>query len=247
MSHSIHTAWDQQEVLIAFPVREDLEHREIVTGLSVEHAIPGDLRSPLSKTPNQLVKRGFDIIIASLVIAGVLFWMLPLLWIINRLVYRQDVFFVQERNGLNNEIFSCIKFKTMIDTDEANLKSAAFNDPRITPIGRYLRRSGLDEVPQFLNVFFGHMSVVGPRPHMIFHTEQYRKLIPGFMHRHSVKPGLTGLAQVNGCRGSIHSMVHLRQRVNYDLAYIKNWTLWMDIKIFLFTIISIFKGGTNAW
>ncbi len=200
--------------------------------------------SPLYKRSNLLIKRAFDLVVSFFVIVLWLSWMIPLLWIINRVAYGHGVFFIQKRNGLNNRIFKCIKFKTMVDADGANTKGAEENDPRITPLGVYLRRSGLDELPQFLNVLSGQMSVIGPRPHMLYHTAIYRNVLKDFMIRHTVKPGITGLAQVSGFCGSISSFYQLRQRVNLDLVYVGNWNILMDMKIFFLTIIRTFRGGS---
>jgi len=204
-------------------------------------------RGPLNKSHNLLLKRIFDVVISLIVIILFLSWLIPVIWMINRLFYRHGVFFVQKRNGLNNKIFSCIKFKTMYNNHDADIKSAEVKDARVTPVGRFLRKTSLDELPQFFNVLMGSMSVVGPRPHMVKHTDKYRKLVNKFMVRHTVKPGLTGLAQIKGCRGSIRDFSHLRKRVQLDLMYIKNWSIWLDFEIFFFTIFTIFGGESDAF
>ena len=204
-------------------------------------------RGPLSKLHNQLLKRAFDIVFSILMILVLLSWITPLLWLINRVFYNQSVFFVQLRNGLNNQPFRCIKFRSMYVNSTADTKEAGKRDDRITPLGKILRKTSLDELPQFLNVLKGQMSVVGPRPHMLRHTALYRKTLKEFMVRHTVKPGLTGLAQVNGLRGSIFNEKYLRSRVKMDIKYIETWTFWMDIKIVLLTFFSIFKGDKNAF
>lgn len=204
-------------------------------------------RGPLNKTRNLVVKRIFDIVVSMSVISLMLSWLIPTLWFINRLIYKQGVFFIQKRNGLNNKTFNCVKFKTMHDNQDAHLIGAEINDMRVTRLGRFLRKSSLDEMPQFFNILLGQMSVVGPRPHMLRHTDKYRKLVKKFMIRHTVKPGLTGLAQVKGCRGSIRNFSHLRKRIQFDLIYIENWNIWLDFKIFIWTIFAIFRGGSNAF
>jgi exopolysaccharide biosynthesis polyprenyl glycosylphosphotransferase len=204
-------------------------------------------RGPLSKFHNQLLKRAVDIVISSIVILALLTWIIPILWLINKLKYRQGAFFLQARNGSNNQQFRCIKFRSMFDNPLADKKEAGKLDDRITPLGRFLRKTSLDELPQFINVFKGEMSVVGPRPHMLRHTSLYRKTLKEFMVRHTVKPGLTGLAQVSGFRGSIFNEKHLRNRVKMDIKYIETWTLWMDIKIMLLTMFTILKGDKNAF
>lgn len=204
-------------------------------------------RGPLSKLHNQLIKRAIDIFISTIIILSLLTWIIPILWLINKLIYRQGVFFVQARNGLNNQQFRCIKFRSMFDNPLADKKEAGMGDDRVTPLGKFLRKTSIDELPQFINVFKGEMSVVGPRPHMLRHTSLYRKTLKEFMVRHTVKPGLTGLAQVSGFRGSIFNEKHLRNRVKMDIKYIETWTIWMDIKIMLLTILRIFKGDKNAF
>jgi putative colanic acid biosysnthesis UDP-glucose lipid carrier transferase len=204
-------------------------------------------RSPLNKIPNRWIKRFFDIFMSVFVIIGILSWLTPLLWLINRVFYRQGVFFVQERNGLNNKVFRCYKFKSMHDNAHADLQAATREDQRTTPLGRFLRASSIDELPQFINILAGQMSLVGPRPHMLKHTSEYRKVLNQFMVRHIVKPGLTGLAQVNGFRGGIFNQNQLKNRVSMDIRYIENWTLWMDIKIIFLTLINLLIGEKNAF
>ncbi len=204
-------------------------------------------RGPLSKLHNQLLKRAFDILLSSIVILTLLTWIVPILWLINKLLYKQGVFFLQARNGLNNVHFRCIKFRSMYENQQADKAGAGKKDHRVTPLGRLLRKTSIDELPQFINVLLGHMSVVGPRPHMLRHTALYRKTLKEFMVRHTVKPGLTGLAQVSGFRGSIFNEKHLRNRVKMDIKYIEDWTFWMDIKIIMLTVLSVFKGDKNAF
>jgi len=204
-------------------------------------------RGPLNKSRNLLLKRIFDVVTSLIVITFFLSCLIPLIWLINRIFYHQGVFFVQKRNGLNNKTFRCIKFKTMYNNHDADIKSAEMKDARVTPLGRFLRKTSLDEMPQFFNILLGNMSVVGPRPHMLKHTDRYRKIVNKFMVRHTVKPGLTGLAQVKGCRGSIRNFQHLRKRVQFDLMYIENWSIGLDFKIFFLTIFTIFRGESNAF
>jgi putative colanic acid biosysnthesis UDP-glucose lipid carrier transferase len=155
--------------------------------------------------------------------------------------------FRQRRYGLNGEIVDIWKFRTMtVCEDSENVPQAKKNDARITTLGKFLRRTSLDEFPQLVNVLQGRMSLVGPRPHAVAHNEQYRKLIHGYMLRHKVKPGITGWAQVNGWRGETDTLGKMEKRIDYDLEYIRNWSLWLDIKIILLTL---FRGflGKNAY
>ena len=155
--------------------------------------------------------------------------------------------FKQRRYGLNSEVVEIWKFRTMsVCEDDKDIPQAKRNDPRITPLGKFLRRTSLDEFPQLINVLQGRMSLVGPRPHAVAHNEQYRKLIHGYMLRHKVKPGITGWAQVNGWRGETDTLDKMEKRVEYDLEYIRNWSLWLDIKILWLTLIRGFSGK-NAY
>ncbi|HCB88643.1 MAG TPA: undecaprenyl-phosphate glucose phosphotransferase, partial [Porphyromonadaceae bacterium] len=151
-------------------------------------------------------------------------------------------FFKQQRTGINNKTFTCLKFRTMTVNDESDNKQAQVNDSRITSIGKFLRRSNIDELPQFINVFLGNMSVVGPRPHMLKHTQQYSELIRHYKVRHFVKPGITGWAQVNGYRGLTDELWKMEKRVEYDMEYLENWDLMRDIKIIFMTLF-----GSNAY
>jgi putative colanic acid biosynthesis UDP-glucose lipid carrier transferase len=153
------------------------------------------------------------------------------------------ILFRQRRYGLSGREFHMLKFRSMTTTDDGNIiKQATANDQRVTTIGRYLRKYSLDELPQFINVLRGDMSIVGPRPHAIAHNEEYRKLIPGYMLRHKVKPGITGLAQISGCRGETETPGKMEARVQYDLEYIQNWSIGLDLEIILRTISQVVIG-----
>ncbi len=160
-----------------------------------------------------------------------------------KLTSQGRVIFVQKRYGLDGEEIKVYKFRTMtVCEDGPDIPQASRCDPRVTPFGAFLRRTSLDELPQFINVLQGRMAVVGPRPHAVAHNEKYRKLIRTYMLRHKVKPGITGWAQVNGWRGETDTLAKMEKRVKYDIDYIQNWSLWFDMKIMLFTI---FNGFTN--
>ncbi|HBU45501.1 MAG TPA: undecaprenyl-phosphate glucose phosphotransferase, partial [Porphyromonadaceae bacterium] len=190
----------------------------------------------------RLKKRAFDVVFSSAVILFIFSWLLPLLSIIIKLNSKGPVFFVQQRTGINNKTFNCIKFRTMKVNQEADTKQAVKNDNRITSIGNFLRKYNIDELPQFFNVLVGNMSVVGPRPHMLKHTEQYSALIEYYKVRHFVKPGITGWAQVNGYRGLTDELWKMQKRVEYDMEYLENWNFLWDIKIIVMTLI-----GKNAY
>lgn len=203
-------------------------------------------QGPLSHWYNRLLKRLFDVLLSLLVIILILSWMTPLLYLASFFGSRQGVMFRQDRTCIDGGVFSCLKFRSMHQNDEADREQVRPNDSRVTSLGRFLRRFSLDELPQFINVLKGEMSVVGPRPHMLAHTDEYRKLVQRFMLRHTVKPGITGLAQVNGCRGPIMSREDIRERVQFDVNYIENWSFNMDVKIILLTLWVIVRGQANA-
>jgi Undecaprenyl-phosphate glucose phosphotransferase len=202
---------------------------------------------PLSYWYNRMIKRVLDVAMALLVIVFVLSWMSIVLFLISRLGSRDGVFFLQRRTGSDNRVYTCIKYRTMRKNDEADLKQAEKDDDRITPVGRFLRKYSLDELPQFLNVLLGEMSVVGPRPHMVRHTEEYRRLIKRFMLRHTIKPGITGLAQINGFRGEIRQLSDMEHRVENDVYYIENWSVNLDVRIIFLTFWVIIKGQQQAY
>jgi putative colanic acid biosynthesis UDP-glucose lipid carrier transferase len=164
-----------------------------------------------------------------------------------KLTSRGPVFFRQRRYGLNGEDLRVLKFRSMtVMEDGADVKQAVKDDARVTKVGAFLRRTSLDELPQFFLVLTGDMSIVGPRPHAVSHNEQYRSLIPGYMLRHKVKPGITGWAQVNGWRGETDTLEKMAKRVEYDLIYIRDWELWVDLKIIFMTVFFVLRGK-NAY
>lgn len=202
---------------------------------------------PLEDSVNTLVKRGFDILFSSIVVVFILSWLTPLIAILIKIESKGPVFFKQSRNGFNYREFDCYKFRSMMPNKTANLYQATRGDQRVTKIGKFLRKTSIDELPQFFNVLFGDMSVVGPRPHMVSHTDMYAKKIDKFMVRHFVKPGITGLAQVSGFRGEVESDKDIIGRVKYDIFYIENWSLLFDIKIIVQTFLNAVKGDDKAY
>lgn len=201
---------------------------------------------PLQYEFNRFLKRVFDIIFSLLVIVLIMSWLLPIIGLLIKVTSKGPIFFAQTRSGIDNKSFTCLKFRSMALNDYSDLKQATKNDPRVTKIGRLLRKSSLDEMPQFFNVLVGDMSVVGPRPHMLRHTEDYSKIVDGFMVRHLVLPGITGSAQVNGYRGETKSVEDMVSRVKYDVWYLENWTLLLDLKLILLTVVNLIKGNENA-
>lgn len=202
---------------------------------------------PLENFINRVIKRIFDIGFSVLIITFVLSWLIPIISLIIKLTSKGPVFFKQKRSGFRNQTFDVIKFRTMYVHDDSNAKQATKGDSRITPIGAFLRKTSLDEFPQFINVFFGQMSVIGPRPHMLKHTDEYSKIIDKFMVRHLVKPGITGWAQVNGYRGETRNKQKMEDRVRADVWYIENWSFTLDIKIVFMTIVNLIRGEENAF
>ena len=202
---------------------------------------------PLQEPVSQFVKRFFDILFSLFVIVFVLSWLTPILAICIKLESKGPVFFKQSRNGFNYQEFDCYKFRSMTPNKDAHLHQATKGDDRITKVGVFIRKTSMDELPQFFNVLFGDMSVVGPRPHMVSHTNMYAQRIDKFMVRHFVKPGITGLAQVSGFRGEVEKDDDIVSRVKYDIFYIENWSLLLDVKIILQTVTNAIKGEEKAY
>ena len=204
-------------------------------------------REPLRFFFNRQVKRVFDIAFSSLVLLTVFPLVIPPVALLIKLDSPGPIFFKQLRSGRNGKPFWCYKFRTMCVNNECDTQQARKNDSRITSIGKVLRKTSLDEFPQFFNVFKGDMSVVGPRPHMLKHTEEYAQLIQDFKVRHFINSGITGYAQVNGYRGETKDNSQMEKRVQYDTWYLENWSLSLDIKIIFQTVWNAIKGEENAY
>ena len=202
---------------------------------------------PLSNDFNTILKRTFDIVFSLVVIILLLSWIAPIIGLIIKIESRGPVFFKQTRNGIKFREFTCYKFRSMIENNDADIQQATKNDKRVTKIGKILRKTSLDELPQFFNVLIGNMSVVGPRPHMIKENERYSKSVDKFMVRHFVKPGITGLAQVKGFRGEIETDEDIINRVKYDIYYLENWSLILDLNIVFLTTINFLTGQKKAY
>lgn len=202
---------------------------------------------PLDNVFNGFAKRAFDIIFSSLVIIFILSWLIPLVGILINIESRGPVFFIQKRNGINNNVFSCLKFRSMTPNDYSDTKQATKNDPRVTKIGSFLRNSSLDEMPQFINVLLGDMSIVGPRPHTIPMNQTFKSQIHRYNSRHKIRPGITGLAQIRGYRGEIENPYQIRSRVKLDSFYINNWTFLLDLDIMVKTIHELIFNRENAY
>lgn len=200
---------------------------------------------PLDVPLYAFLKRSLDILIALLVIVGILWWLTIILAIIIKKQSGLSVFFRQKRTGLDNKPFYCYKYRSMADVNST--EQVEKNDQRVTKIGRFIRKTSIDELPQFINVLKGEMSTVGPRPHSLNQTDFYHQRVDRFMIRHLIKPGITGLAQVSGYRGEVSSDMDIKNRVRFDIFYIENWSILMDLRIMIKTIISVIKGDEKAY
>lgn len=203
-------------------------------------------KTPLHEPVAKVVKRAFDILFSLLVITLLLSWLTPLLALLIKLESKGPVFFKQSRPGINEEEFFCYKFRSM-KVNESTEQMAVRNDARVTKIGKFIRKTSVDEMPQFLNVLKGEMSVVGPRPHLWSQNNLYSSRIKKYLVRLYVKPGITGLAQVRGYRGEIATDEDMINRIKYDVFYIENWSILLDIKIIIQTVVNIFQGEDKAY
>ena len=219
-----------------YPIQQDLGIKFITNHIN-----------PLELIQNRMIKRGFDIVFSLFVILFVLSWLYPILAILIKWQSKGPVIFKQQRTGRGNKIFWCYKFRSMRLNDSSEQAQAVKDDVRLTQIGAFIRKTSLDEFPQFINVLLGDMSVVGPRPHMLYHSQTYQRMVDGFTFRHFVKPGITGLAQISGLRGEINGPEILQARIQKDIEYIEHWSLIHDIKICFLTIYFLFVGDEHAY
>jgi len=238
---------DENEITIKFiPDAKEIfsknlkiDYYELFPVLSLQKT---QLHQPLIK----VVKRGFDIVFSLFVMIFLLSWLVPVLAFLIKIESKGPIFFRQGRPGLEEKEFFCYKFRSM-KLNKTTEKEASKNDPRVTRIGKFMRKTSIDELPQFLNVLVGEMSVVGPRPHLWSQNKAYGNKIKKYMVRHYVKPGITGLAQVRGFRGEIETDEDMINRIKYDVFYIENWSIILDLKIIVQTVINIFKGEEKAY
>ena len=201
---------------------------------------------PLNYAHQAVIKRCIDILLSSIAIVVLFPVLFPILSILIKLSSPGPIFFVQQRTGKRGENFNCYKFRTMRCSGDADTMQATANDNRKTRIGAFLRKTSLDELPQLFNVWIGNMSLVGPRPHMLKHTNEYSPKVDKYMVRHFIKPGITGLAQVSGFRGETKEIELMEERIRADIYYVENWTLKMDLEIMAKTALSILKGDERA-
>ena len=243
--HIINLGWDKEIKidLIAmydFPITGS-NARFFGLTQTIRHRI-----SPLDRKSKKVLKRVFDVFFSSIVILAFLSWFIPLLAIVIRIDSRGPIFFIQKRPGRHGKMFPCIKFRSMSLNNNTE-KAASRNDIRITRIGKFIRKTSIDELPQFFNVFFGHMSVVGPRPNLTSQNEYYSNIFNQYRKRMYLKPGITGLAQVSGARGGIENDIEMKHRIKYDIFYIRHWSFALDIKIIIRTVLNIFRGEDKAY
>ncbi len=203
--------------------------------------------SPLYIRYNKIIKRAFDLMVSIVMLCSFFPIICLIVGIFIKLTSPGPIFFVQKRTGKDGKDFNCYKFRSMVVNQDADKLQATANDPRKTPLGNFIRNTSIDEIPQLINVFLGDMSLIGPRPHMVKHTEMYSKLIDNYMDRHAVKPGITGWAQVTGLRGETKELSQMENRVKADIWYIQNWSFLLDMKILIKTILTILLGDKNAY
>ena len=221
-------------------------HLRLIPELYGDVTLFTNRREPLTFIENKFLKRTFDIVVSALTCL-VLLPFLPIVALIIKMQSPGPLFFVQKRTGLNGHTFKCYKFRSMHVNNQADTLQATKDDPRKFPFGEFMRKTNIDEFPQFFNVLKGDMSIVGPRPHMMLHTEMYGKLIDKYMVRHFCRPGITGWAQVTGFRGETKELWQMEERIRRDIWYLENWTFWLDLKIILKTALTIIRPDKQAY
>ena len=202
---------------------------------------------PFEFNENYIIKRVFDFFLAVFVCLFIMSWLIPILWVLIKIESKGPAIFSQKREGVDGKQFICYKFRSMKLNNQADKVHAVENDNRVTRLGALMRKTSIDELPQFFNVLKGDMSVVGPRPHLPSLSSEYQKDVDDYLKRHLVKPGITGLAQVSGYRGEIKKKSDIKNRVRLDVFYIENWSFLLDVKIILMTVFNVFKGDENAY
>ncbi len=247
LNYLFHEAEKKFVNLHIVPSASDYRQWKYPTHQKMEIRFISHRLNPLDLQFNRFVKRGFDVIFSLLVLLFVLSWLFPLLAFLIKWQSPGPVIFKQQRTGRGNKIFWCYKFRSMRVNAASDRQQAVKDDARLTPIGAFIRKTSLDEFPQFLNVLLGDMSVVGPRPHMLYHSETYQRLVGGFTFRHFVKPGITGLAQISGLRGEVDGVEILQARIQKDIEYIEKWSIIQDFKICFLTIYFLVVGDENAY
>ncbi|PIE49533.1 MAG: undecaprenyl-phosphate glucose phosphotransferase [Flavobacteriales bacterium] len=240
-------AINQQIILKILPETDKLYRKNYIPQYYDDLLVLQVKKLPFELPANRMIKRLFDIFFSIFTCIAVLSWLVPILYIIVKLDSKGPLFFKQIREGQNGDNFICYKFRSMKINPKADEIHATKNDSRVTKVGMFLRKTSLDELPQFINVLKGEMSVVGPRPHMNKLSLEYQKEIDDYIRRLAVKPGITGLAQISGYRGEVKKRSDIRNRIRLDIFYIENWSFFLDIKIIIKTILNIFKGEEKAY
>lgn len=222
-------------------------NKDVTLTMKDKIAVISSRTEPLADPINKAIKRAFDLVVSSVFLICIY----PFVYVIIALIIKKTspgpVYFKQERTGMNGKVFKCIKFRSMKVNNDADTLQATKDDPRKYPFGDFMRKTNIDELPQIINVWKGEMSFVGPRPHMLKHTDEYSQLINKYMVRHLAKPGITGLAQVSGFRGETQHIGQMEGRVKKDIEYIENWNFWLDIRIIIKTITNMIAGDKNAY
>ena len=241
---------DAEKMCIRFKIVPNLSiffRKPIVVDYIRDLPVLSQRSDPMEDVGNRVKKRLMDVIVSLLVIVFILSWMIPILGLLILLESRGPLLFAQLRTGRNDKPFYCLKFRSMRFNRESDSKQATKNDSRVTKIGAFIRRTSLDEFPQFINVLKGDMSLVGPRPHMIKHTTDFSNMVDHYMVRQFLKPGITGWAQINSLRGEITNPVQLKMRIASDLWYLENWNIWLDLRIIFLTVYHVFAKDEFAY
>ena len=241
-------ASENNKVLKLIPNSKEIFNKDIKSEFYGNSLLVLNLKKlPLEIDENRILKRCFDIFFSIFVIVFIFSWLFPILILLIRIESKGSAIFKQKREGFLGEEFTCYKFRSMYKSKKVDEGHTQKNDTRITKIGAFLRKTSLDELPQFFNVFLGTMSVVGPRPHMNVHSLKFDSEVRNYMKRKSVKPGITGLAQISGYRGEIKKKSDIENRVRFDVFYIENWSFMLDVKIIVQTFLNVFKGDVKAY
>ena len=223
----------RQNEYISFPLPP--LYAELKKFANIKDRTAFQLQIPLDSISKRIIKRSGDIFLSSIVIVGILSWLIPIMALLIKLDSKGPVFFLQKRNKRGGKTFTCIKFRSMIVNEDADMLQATASDERITKLGKFLRNHYLDELPQFFNVLIGDMSLIGPRPHMVSDNNKYEVLIEYYDYRHKVKPGITGLSQAMGYVGETRNLQAMRDRVQLDIFYVRHWSISLDLKILWYT------------
>ena len=224
----------RQNVYVSSPMPS--LYTELKKFANIKDTATFQLQFPLDNISKRIIKRFCDFFLSSIVIVGILSWLIPIMALLIKLDSKGPVFFLQKRNKRGGKTFTCLKFRSMIENEDADMLQASVDDERVTKLGRFLRNHYLDELPQFFNVLVGDMSFIGPRPHMVSDNNKYEELIEFYDYRHRVKPGITGLSQAMGYVGETRNIQAMRDRVQLDIFYVRHWSLPLDMKILWHTL-----------